>query len=129
MSRSKELDPIDGSEDFLDSRDIEARIDYLQGRADDEDKSDALDEEEVAELDALKEFRDDIRASDWIHGETLIADDSFEEHAQQLAEDCCEMPRDIKWPFTCIDWTEAAEELKQDYSSSELFGNTFWARC
>lgn len=156
------LDPIDGSEDILDSRNVEARIDYLQGRADECDclpcavckekmicakcamcarcdehaegcegcpETDPLDEDEAAELAALIEFRDDIRASDWIHGETLIADSYFKEYAQELAEDIGAIGKDLQWPACHIDWDAAVEALQMDYSASELFGYTFWARC
>lgn len=27
---------------------------------------------------------------------------------------------DAKWPFTCIDWEQAAKELSHDYTSIEL---------
>ena len=30
-----------------------------------------------------------------------------------------------KWPYTCVDWERAADELRQDYSSTEFDGKTY----
>lgn len=70
--------------DTLDSRDIEARIKYLQARAEDDgEETDPLDDDEKAELTALQAFRDEAEdyCSDWKHGETLIKDSYFKEYA------------------------------------------------
>ena len=32
------------------------------------------------------------------------------------------------WPFNCIDWEKAAEELQQDYMSIDFDGVTYWMR-
>lgn len=59
---------------------------------------------------------------------TMIADDDFEDYARELAEECGMIKDDVSWPMTCIDWTEAAEELQQDYSQVEVDGTTYWFR-
>lgn len=46
-----------------------------------------------------------------IGGDILDVDDMLE-RLQELS--------DSKWPFTCIDWEQAAKELNQDYTSIEL---------
>lgn len=33
-----------------------------------------------------------------------------------------------EWPLRHIDWDAAAEELKQDYTSVEFDGVTYWIR-
>lgn len=33
-----------------------------------------------------------------------------------------------RWPFTCIDWDKAAQELQMDYTSVEFDGITYWVR-
>ena len=60
----------------------------------------------------------------------LIADDYFEDYAQELAEETTPGCRNgaVEWPFSCIDWEKAARELKQDYSMVEFDGETYWYR-
>jgi len=47
---------------------------------------------------------------------TMIPEDEFEDYAQQLAEDIGAIGKDNQWPLNCIDWEDASEELKNDYS-------------
>lgn len=117
-------DPIDNSEDILNSEDIQNRIDDLEEGA----ASGDLDDDETEELVRLKEFRDELGLPDWTYGETLIRESYFEEYAEQLAEDIGAISRDASWPLTHIDWTEAAEVLKIDYTSADLDGVTYWGR-
>jgi hypothetical protein len=65
---------------------------------------------------------------DWRHGEALILDSHFENYARELAEDIGMVDKSDQWPNRCIDWEQAAEELKQDYSSFEIDGYTYWMR-
>lgn len=84
--------------------------------------------DEGEELTALKDLQNEAEGySDWIHGATLIHDDYFEQYAQDLAEDLG-MDRTQPWPHSCIDWEKAADELKQDYTSVDFDGETFWIR-
>ena len=53
----------------------------------------------------------------------LIRDSYFDDYAQELA--VCLTKR---WPYTCIDWVQAARELQMDYTSTEIDGVTFWYR-
>ena len=34
----------------------------------------------------------------------------------------------MPWPNTCIDWDQAAGELKMDYSAVDFDGVTYWIR-
>lgn len=79
--------------------------------------------EELEELDELE-----TQISDWIHGETLINEDYFEEYAEDLANDLYDMQND-SWPFYHIDWEAAAEDLKQDYTEVEYDGETYYCRA
>lgn len=82
------------------------------------------EEEELAELETLEN-----EVSEFMHGETLISEDYFEDYAREMAEDIHGRSiRDAKWPFTCIDWSEAADELRQDYSETEYQGTTYLFR-
>lgn len=78
-----------------------------------------------AELKTLTDFRDEVGSREWTHGLALINEDYFEDYAQQFAEDIGATNRDMSWPYTCIDWKQAANDLRQDYSSAELDGETY----
>ena len=66
---------------------------------------------------------------DWEHGETLIRDSYFEEYAQELAESCGMVNASAQWPARCIDWEQAASELKMDYMSVDFDGIEYWIRA
>ena len=82
------------------------------------------EEEELAELETIEN-----EVSEFMHGETLIPEVAFEDYAREVAEDIHGRSiRDAQWPFTCIDWSEAADELRQDYSEIEYQGTTYLFR-
>jgi hypothetical protein len=107
----------------IDSRDVIARIEELE----DEEQLDAELTEELHNLKKLAEQGEQY-AADWRYGETLINDSYFEDYAQELAEDCGTVDAKAKWPNNCIDWSAAAELLKQDYTAIDFNGETFWVR-
>ncbi len=126
---------VSNTEDILDSRDVEARIEELESdREEFYDDEHAVREvgefEDQDELDALRDFRKEAQGycSDWDHGETLIRDSYFVEYAEQLADDIGAINRNATWPLTCIDWEQAANELKVDYTSAEFDGVEYWFR-
>ena len=86
--------------------------------------------DEGKELAALKDLADEAEGcGDWADGETLIADRYFTEYAEELASDIGDYnPRNVRWPYTCIDWEKAADELKQDYTSVDFDGEMYWIR-
>lgn len=87
------------------------------------------EEENRAELNALIWLQAEAEASpDWNYGEGLIRDSYFKDYAQQLAEDCGLLENTNTWPGRCIDWEQAAEELKMDYFSVDFDGETYWIR-
>lgn len=116
----------------IDSRDVIARIEELESDlecAADEASAklepDTKFDPEVwakqnfpdwEELEALRDLRDEACASpDWTYGELLIREDCFEDYARELAEDIGACDPDAPWPISCIDWEEAAKQLKYDY--------------
>ena len=115
---------ICNTDDVIDSRDVIARIEELEGDAD------SLDAEDKAELESLRSLAEDAEgyAADWKYGEALIRDSYFKEYAQQLAEDIGAINADAQWPNTCIDWDQAARELQMDYTAVEFGGVTYWIR-
>ena len=109
---------ITNVEDIIDSRDVIARIAYLEG-AD-------IDEDEQYELKTLQELVEQCEnCSNWEYGEGLIRGGYFTEYAEQLASDIGAIDSDAQWPLSHIDWEAAAEALKQDYSEVE-FDNTIY---
>lgn len=149
---------VSSNDDIIDSRDVVAAVDeYEADRAaleerieeidnelteldDDSDERADLNEEragccdELAELEennaGLLAFAKDFEgyAADYRYGEAAINDDYFEEYAQQLAADIGAIDRDANWPLSHIDWTAAADALKQDYTAIEFQEQTFWVR-
>lgn len=84
---------------------------------------------DAEELIALRKLQDEAEGSaDWQHGETLIRDSYFEQYAEELADDIGAINSKAGWPLTCIDWKEAADQLKQDYMSVDFDGVTYWIR-
>lgn len=58
----------------------------------------------------------------------LVRDSYFEDFAREEAESLDLIKSDACWPYTCIDWEQAAEDLKQDYTTTEFDGVTYWYR-
>jgi len=149
---------IDNSQDIIDSRDVIARIEELEGDKqalveavqeaqealdaipEGEDREGAEEDlrtakceledwtgDEEAEIDpsddakelaCLKALADEMEnETEWESGAALIRESYFEEYAEQLAGDTCDMGKASDWPFRHIDWEAAANELKQDYST------------
>jgi hypothetical protein len=136
--------PITNDADVIDSRDVIARIDYLESCAAEAADMDAglpegvtqygLDEVEQAELAALKAFAAEAEnADDWIYGATLVRDSYFVDHIKELVEDCYQMPADFDsgaWPWRHMemDWEAAADEAQTDYTDVTFDGVTYWVR-
>jgi hypothetical protein len=115
---------INNRDDLIDSRDVDARIADL---LDVEER----DTEEEAELKALEALRDEAQgySPDWSYGSTLIRDSYFEEYAKELADDIHgKAMREATWPFDYIDWTAAADALKEDYAQVDFSGEAYWVR-
>jgi hypothetical protein len=119
---------ISNYDDVIDSRDVIERIAELELKAEDGDA--LLDQDERIELAALVELarEGEQAAPDWFHGETLIRDSYFVEYTQELAEDIGAIDSNANWPNTCIDWEQAARELRMDYTPIEFDGVTYWVR-
>jgi hypothetical protein len=120
---------MDNYDNVIDSREVIARIEELEAIRDDED-GEGLDEQDVAELAALLELarQGEDYAADWRYGEVLIRDSYFTEYARELAEDIGAIDSNAGWPARCIDWEQAANELRMDYSAVDFDGVTYWVR-
>lgn len=116
---------------------VEAAAETVQDSDDAHPSNAALDDAHEAleywetdnldEFNALRALDSDGSAPDWKHGVTLIRDSYFEEYAREQASEFDALHCPV-WPFTCIDWEKAADELKQDYTSVEFDGVTYWVR-
>lgn len=85
--------------------------------------------DEAVELYALEDLAEQAEGcADWHHGETLIRDSYFEDYARELAEDIGTINKDAAWPACHIDWTAAADALKQDYTEVDFDGTTYYLR-
>lgn len=139
---------ISNSDDIIDSRDVIKRIADLESELTDacdsegngvpfdewvkamaENDSGAL-QEGAAEFLALKSLEEECEgyASDWRHGATLIRESHFTKYAEELAIDIGAIGRGEAWPLNFINWDEAAEELKQDYTEVDFDGVAYCIR-
>lgn len=144
--------PIDNTDDIIDSRDIIARIEDLEGdlQAAHEENAEGhnLDFEAwliavtqdtspahchehydaVHELLMLRAVREQAESyGDWEHGETLINEAYFTKYIEVLIDDCYDLPKELtsgNWPYRhiSIDYEAAAEEAKQDYTEIDFDG-------
>ena len=141
--------------DVLDSRELQKRLDELENELETliEDLKDAEEEEEEEEENdettisdaakhAIEEWKeenqeelDELLAMKyecdpaWKYGMAFIAEEDFEEYAQDLVSDLYgEEIRNAFWPFDCIDWEKAAASLRMDYSSIDYQGTTYLFR-
>jgi hypothetical protein len=147
---------IENTQDVIDSRDVIARIEHLESEREsgliepenraafreeqsrepfitengDEFLPDMWDDEQEAEYQSLISLAEEAEdyAPDWTYGAMLIRDSYFTEYAQELADDIGAIPKDAAWPCQYIDWERAADALKQDYTSVEFDGVTYWVR-
>lgn len=129
---------FDGTDEFFDSREVIERIAELELLAetmsDDEEteeaRAEAYEEYDADEYAALIALQDEAKGyiSDWEYGETFISDDYFETYAEELAYDIGAVDREASWPLNRINWSDAAEDLKIDYTEFEFRGTTYYAR-
>ena len=122
---SASLHVLDNTEDVIDSREVIERITTLQ-------ETEELTEDEQEELANLLKLAEQCEGyGDWRYGETLVRDSYFEEYAQELADDigAIDLKAAYSWPSSHIDWSAAAEALKQDYVSVDFNGVEYWMRA
>lgn len=118
---------VDESAEDISPEDL---ADLQSAASDADDALAAWDEsDDGAELKALQALQKQAEGySDWIHGATLIRDSHFEDYARELAEELVgyKKIRDAEWPFSCINWEQAATVLQGDYTSVDFDGIDYW---
>lgn len=114
-------------ESIMDSREIQKRIDELESELDDKNE---LTDEDRDELETLNLLKDSAISYGWEYGITFIHEDYFTEYTQELIEECCFVDGVDwnRWPYCCLDYEEAADELKNDYDAVEIDGVTMYWR-
>jgi len=102
------------------------RIDDYTARIEDARKAlSDWQEEYQEELTELDDLETEI-GREWTHGEILIPEGEFTAYAQNLAEETGAIPADAGWPIAGnIDWDQAADELKQDFSCCTYQGTDY----
>jgi hypothetical protein len=123
---------LDLTADIIDVRDIIARFEEVEdAKPETEDEKWDLCEEYSTLLELLYSLEgmggDEQWRGDW-YPVTLIRDSHFQTYAQELAEDAGLTDKPQAWPYTCIDWEQAARELRYDYASIDIGGVTYWTR-
>lgn len=141
--------------EYLDSRDLEVRIDELQSKLIDEfndefptkdflEVSDVIDElnsndslshetfkttweDELEELEKILELKDEVCSSEWDFGITFIHEAHFEEYIIEFIEDCGYISRDFP-NWIEIDWKATADNVSVDYSEVEFMGCNWYYR-
>lgn len=123
-----EVEPITNTENIIDSRDVQERIDYIKSLKGMERVTDGRTSELHALLELKNQYINDYGDSSWDFGAVFIRDTYFEDYAQELAEDCGMVNSDTNWPNNHIDWTAAANELLYDYTEVVFDGVTYYTR-
>lgn len=133
---------VSNTDDIIDIRDVIERVDELREARDEYDEFHntpgawaKIDDGEPEELETLEALLEECKGNggghrwegDW-YPVTLIRDSYFEEYAQELAEEIGAVKSDAVWPYTCIDWGQAALELQQDYTGADFDGVTYYFR-
>lgn len=112
---------------YLDTRDLDRRLEELRSQRDDEEEP-ALDDEEREECEELERLEAEI-GSEWVYGATMIPETDFTDYARELAEDIGAVPENAEWPASYIDWERAAEALAMDYITVEYEDTTYYVRA
>lgn len=128
---------LDLTADIIDVRDIIARVEELEGEIEayaekmDDWQANADNQEELETLQAILadlagNGGDEQWRGDW-YPVTLIRESYFTDYAQELLEDCGDIPRDLPH-YIHIDWEATARDIKVDYTSTEIDGVTYFYR-
>ena len=124
---------------YLDTRDLQKRLDELEevrGEVEEESGIAGVQAKALAEWDATQEGQElaalqTLEAEigrEFLYGVTLIPEGEFVDYAEELAGDIGAIDRNATWPLNCIDWEQAADELRSDYTEIKYDGTTYLYR-
>ena len=121
------MSDTDNMEDVLDTRTLIDRYEELEDAERDED--------EQQEFTYLSDFLAEIKGNGGDHQwrghwypVTLVRETYWKEYCQEFAEDIGAINNEAGWPNNCIDWEQAARELRMDYTCADYDGITYWFR-
>ena len=109
---------IDNRTDTFSYDDVQDAIDELDGCI----ETCPPDCDEHVKRASLQALLDQVSDSD----SYFVRDSYFVQYARELADDIVSYAGVPRWPFNCIDWQEAADELQQDYYDVDFDGVTYW---
>lgn len=126
-------DTFDKHADQFDIRDVIARFEELEDLKD-TGAPDDFTAEEHEEFLILLSFLEEVKGyggdeqwrGDW-YPLGFIHEDYFVEAMEELVKDIGDLPKEIP-SYIAIDWNATAENLRVDYSSVDIDGETFWYR-
>lgn len=112
----------------LDSRDIEARIRYLQYDL----PVELMTTEDYEELEELVRVRNDVIEvygdEYWEFGLFFVRDDYFIEYAEEYLAEMGAFDKDFPLIANNINWEGVAKDLQFDYTQIDLFDTVYWCR-
>lgn len=131
MQASEVKERIEEFEDLLqqnlDALGVENLADY-EGTEGKEDPVYFEAEDVNEELQAWKDFLSEIVSCCGSEDVWLIPEEDFEDYARETASDLYGVDFDT-WPFWHIDWEDAADALKQDFSEvTSPDGDTYYVQ-
>lgn len=127
---------------YLDTRDLQARLEELESEREDfqntvndaeageekqtaQEELDVWDAENLEELEALRELKDEV--CEWDDGNTLIPEEDWIDYVQELFINTGYLPSDLPC-YIEIDWDRTAENIAQDYGTVDYLGTTYYYR-
>ena len=116
---------ISNSENVIDSREVEERIKFLE-EEDDVDREDGS--QDMEELKSLRALRENFDGVSWYDGLILVRGDYFTDYAAEYAWSIGAIGHNVKWPYNHINWNDAADELRHDFSPADFDGVEYWVQ-
>lgn len=121
------IDTVELAEDAIQEHNEGEEPDEEQGEflltalSDAQDDLKAWQDEYAAPLAELKEFHSEVSG----YGDIAINESYWREYADEQINEALG-DRELAWPFNCLDWEQAKDELQSNYSAVEWEGVTFY---
>lgn len=124
---------LDLNADIIDVRDIIARVESLEDAVYLNNPDNASDADK-SELETLRTILENLQGEggdeqwrgDW-YPMLLVRDGHFTAYARELLEDCGTIPKNLP-SWVEIDWGRTARNVRMDYSSIHIDGDSYWYR-
>lgn len=119
----------EAKQEIADCEDESDKPNLREAFQDAQDELEQWDNDNQEELKNLKALEDGINSSEWRHGLTLIRETYFADYCREMCEDIGDIPKNLpSYIENAIDWDKVARQLKQDYSTVEYDGVTYYYR-